>query len=68
MGNSTSHCGAPSMFDNKTNTLNTNESNQSMGTLKIPEPVSKPEIDSLTKSELENEIKNIKPPIPTNSY
>ncbi len=63
MGNSTSHCGAPSMFDNNTN------ANQSMGTLKVQEPVSKPEIESLTQSELEKEIqKEIqqdKPPIPS---
>jgi hypothetical protein len=65
MGNSTSHCGAPSMFDNNTNTNESNESNQSMGTLKIPDPVSKPEIESLTQSELEKEIQNVKPPIPS---
>ncbi len=65
MGNSTSNCGAPSMFDNKTNVSTIN---QFIETVKIPESrlESRPEIESLTKSELENEIKNeIKPPIPS---
>jgi len=68
MGNSESYCSAPSMFDNNTNIFGINQSSQSnlsMKTINLPKS-SQPEIESLTKSELENEIKEAnKPPIPS---